>query len=227
MATVPSAGAWVVEQTERSATELLAALEDRPPPRRWARVGMVTRPALVLGSTQRDDVVDGAAVVGAGADVARRRTGGGAVWVAPGAQVWLDLWLPAGDPLQVDDVGASFAWLGDVWVAALASLGVHGVMRPGPWVPGRWGRLVCFAGLGAGEVTVSGRKVVGLAQRRTRAGTWFQAMALLRWEPRAWAGWLRAPGTPAAELVRALEPVATGLPLDGGALTRAVVAHLP
>jgi hypothetical protein len=41
---------------------------------------------------------------------------------------------------------------------------------------------VCFAGLGPGEVTVDGRKAVGIAQRRTRAGSLFQCAVPLRWD---------------------------------------------
>ena len=46
-----------------------------------------------------------------------------------------------------------------------------------------WSDRVCFAGLGPGEVTVEGRKVVGLSQRRTREAVLFQCCAALRWEP--------------------------------------------
>jgi lipoate-protein ligase A len=44
--------------------------------------------------------------------------------------------------------------------------------------------LVCFGGVGTGEVvTDDGRKVVGLAQRRTRLGAWFHGACVLRWDP--------------------------------------------
>jgi lipoate-protein ligase A len=46
-----------------------------------------------------------------------------------------------------------------------------------------WSRLVCFAGLAPGEVTVGGRKVVGVAQRRTRRHARFQCAVLHRWDP--------------------------------------------
>ena len=42
---------------------------------------------------------------------------------------------------------------------------------------------MCFGGLGPGEVTVGGRKVVGISQRRTRAGAVFQCAALVTWDP--------------------------------------------
>ena len=41
--------------------------------------------------------------------------------------------------------------------------------------------VVCFAGLAAGEVTVGGAKVVGISQRRTRAGGRFQCSVPLQW----------------------------------------------
>ncbi len=49
----------------------------------------------------------------------------------------------------------------------------------------RWSDLVCFAGLGRGEVTVAGRKVVGISQRRTRDGARFQCAVLHHWNPAA------------------------------------------
>lgn len=145
----------------------------------------LTAPALVLGSTQTPDVVHRAAVEAAGIEVVRRRSGGGAVLVEPGGVVWVDVVVPAGDPLWDDDVGRAFAWLGEAWAAALARVGVPGAaVHRGGLVTTPWSRLVCFGGLGPGEVAVAGAKVVGLAQRRTRDAAWFQGAALLRWQPR-------------------------------------------
>jgi hypothetical protein len=45
------------------------------------------------------------------------------------------------------------------------------------------GRLVCFAGIGAGEVLVGGAKVVGISQRRDRRGSRFQCVAHRSWDP--------------------------------------------
>ena len=39
-----------------------------------------------------------------------------------------------------------------------------------------WSALVCFAGLGPGEVTLDGQKLVGLSQRRTRDGVRIQGL---------------------------------------------------
>jgi lipoate-protein ligase A len=141
------------------------------------------RTALVLGSTQRDDVVDHAAVAAAGVDLARRRSGGGAVLVEPATTVWIDVDLPAGDPLWTDDVGRSFSWLGRTWATALGALGLDAEVNPGGMCTTSWSRLVCFAGLGPGEVTVGEAKAIGLAQRRTRHGARFQTAVHLAWDP--------------------------------------------
>ncbi|MEA2702847.1 MAG: lipoate---protein ligase, partial [Actinomycetota bacterium] len=143
----------------------------------------VDGPALVLGSTQPDGVVDGARAAAVGVDVVRRRSGGGAVLLRPGEVVWIDVLVPAGDPLWEADVGRAFGWLGRAWVDALGALGVAAVAYDGPLAAGRWSSLVCFGGLGPGEVTVEGRKIVGISQRRTRAGALFQCAVLVEWDP--------------------------------------------
>ncbi|MDP9389628.1 MAG: hypothetical protein M3Q48_17360, partial [Actinomycetota bacterium] len=61
--------------------------------------------------------------------------------------------------------------------------GAGGVVHRGGLVASAWSAMVCFAGLGPGEVTVGGRKVVGLAQRRTREGALFQCALPLAWDP--------------------------------------------
>jgi lipoate-protein ligase A len=132
----------------------------------------------VLGSTQPAVAEDEVAI-----EVVRRRSGGGAVLVEPGAVVWVDVVVPRDDPLWDDDVGRAFWWLGEVWAAALRSLGAEEVEAyRGPMLPVPLARVVCFAGLGPGEVTVGGRKAVGMAQRRTRDGALFQCAVNLRWD---------------------------------------------
>lgn len=177
---------------------------------------------LVLGSTQ--GVHGGTGSVGlprlrgggrdpgardvGGPHTVRRRSGGGAVWVAPGQQVWVEVWIPRDDPRWVDDVVASSWWVGDAWARALVDLGISGAVvhrgrqtaRPDAAGAG----AVCFAGLGPGEVTVGmpPRKVVGISQHRTRHGARMSTMAHLRWD--------------AAPIVRAL--VRRGLVDPGRAL---------
>ena len=194
----------------------------RPGGERSVVVFAVTRPTLVLGSSQRDDAVDWDRVAEQGVEVVHRRSGGSAVLVEPGAAVWVDVTIPAGDPLWHRDVGRAFHWLGAAWVEGLAAAGVtarwyDGAMRRTPW--SAW---VCFAGLGPGEVTIEGRKVVGLSQRRTRDGTLFQCCAAVRWEPERLLALLalddadRARG--AAELAGVATGIGPGIDLVGGLL---------
>lgn len=181
----------------------------------------VDRPALVLGSTQPASVVDRTAVATTGVEVVRRHSGGGAVLLTPGAVLWADVLVPAGDHLWTEDVGHAFRWLGDVWVEALGTAGVEGAR----WHDGALMRtplsdLVCFAGLGPGEVVDhAGRKVVGMSQRRTRAGALFQCAALLAWEAEATAALLAVDATQ-------LEQAATGLGLAPQVLEAAFLAAL-
>jgi lipoate-protein ligase A len=174
---------------------------------------------VVLGSTQRSDVIDhngsdvvdpyGSDVI----DVVRRRSGGGAVLVSPDDPVWIDLWVPAGDELWTTDVTRAFAWLGAAWGSAFGQLGLTGieVQGPGPGPCTRWSSLICFGGVGAGEVTVDGRKVVGLAQRRDRRGAWFHGACLVRWDPTALLGALRFVGDERAAAAAGLSAAATGV----------------
>jgi len=166
------------------------------------------RPALVLGSAQPEADVDRDGAAAAGLEVVRRRSGGSAVVVGPGRLVWADVVLPAADPLWSDDVGIAPVWLGRCWAEALASVGVTDpVVHEGAMVRGRWGSLVCFAGIGPGEVLVGGRKLVGISQRRTRAAALFQAAVLLRWDPAETVAGLAADPGAAADLA----DVAVGL----------------
>lgn len=130
--------------------------------------------------------------------------------VGPGEVLWVDVLLPAGDPLWEDDVGRSFHWLGQAWVDALAAVGVKASWHDGPMVCTPWCRQVCFAGIGPGEVTIDGRKVVGFAQRRTRAGALFQCAALLKWDPAEMARLVGLDADAVPELAR----VAAPLPVD-------------
>jgi len=160
--------------------ELVSVMPD-PRGRRLACLVHPDAPALVLGSTQPSDAADAAACEAASVMVVRRRSGGAAVLVAPGAQVWLDVFVPASDPLADADVGRAAWWLGAVWAAALRAVlppGAAPAAHRGGIVESRWSRAACFAGIGPGEVTLGGRKVVGLSQRRDRSGAWFHTMAL-------------------------------------------------
>lgn len=224
-----SGAAWAVEHLRGSPGDFHARpLPDTPTRAVW--ICEPDRPALVLGSAQRESVVDEAACAAAGVEVVRRRSGGGAVLVVPGDLVWLDVVLPVGDPLWERDVGRAFLWLGDAWAAALRDLGgdvrVHrGALRRTPWSD-----LVCFSGLGPGEIELEGdplRKVVGISQRRTRSGARFQCAALLRWDPAALVGLLAPPAAGRDALLAGVTDAAAGLAIGADALTDALLRRLP
>ena len=195
---MPMAGDWLVEEHRGTAAELHA----RTPPddgRRRLWVLEVTGPAVVLGSTQPDTVVDATAAAAAGVTVARRRSGGGAVWVAPGDPIWVDVFVPRDDPLWDDDVGRAFLPIGRAWASALAAAGVPGGwVHEGALVGAEHSDLVCFAGRGPGEVLLGDAKVVGLSQRRTRAGARFQCAVPRRWDEEPLRSLLRPSPPPGA-----------------------------
>ncbi len=165
---------------------------------------------LVLGSTQREGVGGGSA--GSGSGVVRRRSGGGAVLVAPHDSVWIDVVIGRDDPLWDDDVNRAPLWLGQVWVAALASMGIAGGEVCGRYRPGRWGRVACFASRGPGEVLVNGAKAVGVSQSRTRTTARFQTLVYRRWTPRALLTRLAVPPSRIDDLRHAL--TTTAFPVD-------------
>ena len=171
--------------TKRGSAAELHALEPPVSDSRELWVLDATRPAVVLGSSQSEP--DGLAVwaEARGLDVARRRSGGGAVLVDPAQTIWLDLLLPAADSAHHDDLGAMFCAVGDVIATTLRSCGLdeHGPVtvhrtRPGPEERDRdsLARRICFAGLGWGEVLIGPHKAVGLSQRRTRWGARVQVL---------------------------------------------------
>ncbi len=166
----------------------------------------------MLGSTQAPIAVDGI-------EVCRRRSGGGAVLVHPGDVLWIDVLLPRHDRLWDDDVGRAAHWLGEAWRDAL---GV-GVVHTGGMVRSSWSSLICFAGVGPGEVLVDGAKVVGISQRRTRAGARFQCVVLRTWDPTELAR-IFAPGQ-WREVADVLESAAIGVP-DLAALEAAFLATI-
>ncbi|MFN7149340.1 MAG: lipoyl protein ligase domain-containing protein [Microthrixaceae bacterium] len=166
---------WSVEHRRGGAEELHH--QDVPDTTRTMIVAEIDRPALVLGSTQADSVADVAALARTGVALARRRSGGGVVLLVPGEHVWVDLVVPAGDPLWHDDVGRAMWWVGESWAHALEAAGITDVeVHRGGVTHRELARRACFAGLGPGEVTVDGRKLVGISQRRTRTHARFQCV---------------------------------------------------
>jgi lipoate-protein ligase A len=187
----------------------------------------VTGPALVLGSTQPESVVDIDAARATGIDVVRRRSGGGAVLLLPGRHTWVDVTIGRSDPLWDDDVAIAFHWLGRAWARAGGALGVAPAVHTGAPVESAWSRRVCFAGIGAGEVLLDGQKLVGISQRRTRDGARFQCLLLRAWDPAPLLDLLAVDAVERAEGLTALDGVATGLDAPTDDVVHALVASLP
>lgn len=181
MAPEPAPAAWTRLDSRGQAGPFHARLVPEPAlPAVWCH--RVDRPTLVLGSGQPAALVDQARAAALGVEVTRRRSGGGLVLVHPEHARWLDVVVPAGHERWCEDVGAASHWLGRAWAEAVRSTlpPDAGQVRPheGALVRTRWSGVLCFAGLGPGEVTVGAAKVVGTSQRRTRGWARFQCLVL-------------------------------------------------
>ena len=185
----------------------------------------IERPALVLGSSQSIDTIDRDAVSAGGIELVRRRSGGGAVLLDPGEVVWFDVIVPA--PLLAQaglgtDVAAAMRWVGGLLSVALGGLGVIAAVHQGPMVTTPWSPVICFDGLGPGELVRGDAKLVGISARRTRDHTRFQCAMPLTWRVDRLIG-LLTPPRPAAT---ALRPVARAPVAVGAALPAATAAAL-
>jgi lipoate---protein ligase len=142
----------------------------------WA----VEADTLVLGRGSRI-AEDPAACRRAGVPVVRRASGGGPVLWGPGLLA-LDVVVPKGHPLYADDVVDSYRWLGEALATAIRALGLDAT-AVSPAVARAadrsMGEFACYASLSAWEVTVAGRKIVGLSQVRRRGGLLLQAGIVL------------------------------------------------
>lgn len=218
---------WSIEHTYGSA----GSFHNRPPPaplRPTVWIHRVDRPALVLGSTQRAPLLDVDSAELAGIEVCQRRSGGGLVYVDPESSLWIDVIVPRGHALWSDDIGLAFDWVGQTWSTALTGVGTPGPTRvhSGKLMHPDWGRVICFAGLGPGEVVAGGRKVVGLSQRRTRDAARFQCLAVTQLGAAPIRAHLK-PGVLPPDLDDQLDDLPVGTALDLDALAKAFVAALP
>jgi lipoate---protein ligase len=194
-----------------------------PAPARTATFHTVDRPTLVLGSAQTEAEVDARVASTMGVEVVRRRSGGGAVLLIPDEFVWLDLVIPAGDPLWDVDVAQAMVWVGEVWQRALTGLGAVVDVHREAMVRAEWSRSVCWAGIGTGEVMAARGKLVGISQRRTRDLARFQTMCHLRWRPELVAA-LVSPPRPTSATVA---PWAAVMTAHLAELQSALAAALP
>lgn len=100
------------------------------------------------------------------------------MYLAPATSLWIDVLIPATDAAFVADLADTFRRVGLAWQRALVTVGVDAAVYDGrPDPTDELAKRVCFAGLGWGELTVDGSKVVGLSQRRTRWGARVQCLA--------------------------------------------------
>lgn len=143
-------------------------------------------PALILGSSQSETIVDSERCRERGIVLVRRRSGGGLVLVTRSATLWFDLVVPRGHVLWDDDIARSSYWIGEAVQDALADIGIDSThQHRAGLVPSEWGNLVCFASRGPGEIFFEdGSKVLGISQRRTRRACRFQCAVSLAWESR-------------------------------------------
>ena len=166
--------------------------------------------ALIFGSAQRDDEADAAVCAAAGITVVRRGTGGGAVLCDAGVLL-IDIAVPRGHPLGIDDVTEAYRPLGEALAAGLVDLGVETRLvsveaaRASADARRAAARRACWAGLSPYELVLpDGRKLVGLAQRR-RAGVVLHQVAIHVASPPVRVANLLVDGT---DLLPWLEPTA-------------------
>lgn len=174
---------WSLRHVTGTAAEL-HAMDDFSA--REIRTCIPSGPAVVLGSAQVDADVDRSVAGSLGLEVVRRRSGGGAVFVDPVDSVWVEAWIPRGDPLWTDDVSTSMLWFGGAMRQVLAGR-IDCAVATTPFDAGRHGRSICFLSTAPGEVVSPGGKVVGISQRRDRRGARLQALLYRRWDPARWA----------------------------------------
>jgi lipoate-protein ligase A len=188
----------------------------------------VTQTALVLGSRQDASLLNVDQCGRNNVEVVRRRSGGGIVFLAPGEHVWLDVVVPRGDVLWSDDVAQASWWLGDVWVQTLHSLGMSDVsVHRESLSSDAWGDLLCFAGVGPGEVVQQGNetpsKVVGMSQRRTREYARFQCTIYTKWNSHDVETYVMSTPGNLSEIAHRVATVQA----DQQAIVDTFVSHLP
>jgi len=148
---------------------------------------------LVLGFSQKESVLNQAALITQQIPLYHRRAGGTAVLVGP-ELLSLDVLLPAEHAFILSDIVESYRWLGTVWVTTLESLGVETRLVSPQEAHAQRAMLkyeatrsreailnrACFGTFSSYEVIGKERKVVGLDMIRRRTGSLLQAGLLLK-----------------------------------------------
>lgn len=171
---------------------LMATLPGDPAKLYWSQA---ESRGLVLGFSQKESVLNQAALVAQSIPLYHRHAGGTAVLVGP-ELLSLDVILPEEHPFIHSDIVESYRWLGNVWVKTLGSLGVETRLVSPQEAHAQRTLLkqeatrsreailnrACFGSLSSYEVIAEGRKVVGLDMIRRRKGSLLQAGLLLKWD---------------------------------------------
>lgn len=207
-----------IEQSERLLTTILPG---DLPILSWS---LAATPGIVLGFSQKPDLINAQALLAHPIPLYHRRAGGTAVLVGPHLLA-LDVFLPAGHKLILHDIVESYRWLGEVWVETLRRIGAHTrLVSPQEahaqrdlqkHAPTRHHELLmnraCYGTLSPYEVVSDKRKVVGFDMIRRRAGSLLQAGVLLQWETQLLATFLGHTQEEQALLERGLLERAIGL----------------
>jgi lipoate-protein ligase A len=200
---------------------LLQSAAERPPLLYWQ---VAEPPAVVIGISQKLSDLDTAACQRAGLAIYRRAAGGTAVLVGPDL-LSLDVILPPGHPLAGRDIVEAYRWFGELWAETLQGFGLAArTIPPAEAHAPRTRRMLaqagwlepllrqsCYGAVSPYEVSVNGRKIVGLDQVRRRAGFLFQGGLLLRWDAERIASLLAAEPDERPALAAGLRARAAGL----------------
>jgi lipoate-protein ligase A len=180
------------DHIEQSESLLRSVQPGDPPVLYWS---VAKSDGLVLGFSQKHDILNPVAQSALALPIYHRRAGGTAVLVGPHL-LSLDVVLPAGHPLILADIVESYRWLGEAWVVALQELGIATRLVPPEEAHAQralrkqpetstYEQLMnraCYGSLSPYEVVAGQRKVVGLDMMRRRAGSLLQAGVLLHWD---------------------------------------------
>ncbi len=169
----------------------------RPGERATLSWSMAEPAGVVLGFSQKPDILNATEQTARSLPIYHRRAGGTAVLVGPGL-LSLDVVIPTDHPLHTPDVIASYRWFGAAWVATLRQFGIDTRLVTPDEAHAQQARRktdpyeallnrACYGSLSPYEVVVGARKVVGLCMVRRRNGTLLQAGVVLHWDPRTLA----------------------------------------